>query len=159
MNVCVECRADEIFIRRLIGYRIRDVIHSGNKPRVVNDLMQHYTGSIGLVDEDPGSVAPPRMRWFNQMNDYSYESYRVLYEPRRTNHLFVLNPRLEGWVLRACRLAEIDVTRYGLPTRESHFHSLINIRTERFGRLLDDLMGTRLLNHIRDRMLNSRNLT
>ena len=137
----------------------RDVIHSGNKPKVVSDLMRYYTDSIGLVDEDPGSVIPPQMRQFNQINEYRYESYRVLYEPKRANHLFVLNPKLEGWILRACRLAKIDITRYGLPTSETHLHRLINVRTERFGRLLDDLMETPLFNHIQDRMLNPETLT
>lgn len=159
MNVCVECSADELFIRRLTGYGRRDIIHSGNKPKVVSDLMRYYTGSIGLVDEDPGSTAPPQMRRFNQLNDYAYEGYRVLYEPKRDNHLFVLNPRLEGWVLRACRLSGTDVSRYGLPNSETRLHRLVNVRTERFGRLLDDLMETHWLNHIRDRVLDPETLT
>ncbi len=159
MKVCVECSADELFISRLTGYGRREITHSGNKPKVVSDLMRYYTDSIGLVDEDPGSTDPPRMRQFNQVGEYGYESYRVLYEPNRGNHLFVLNPRLEGWVLRACRLANMDVSRYGLPNSETRLHRLVNIRTERFGNILDDLMETHLLKHIRDRMLNPGILT
>jgi len=105
--------------------------------------------AFGLVDEDPGSTPPPKIRRFTQERQFPAYSYRVLYDEQRNNSLFVLYPRLEEWVLNVCRVNAIEVTRFGLPSNSSRLKNIINYRIPQLRSLLEELDNTEHFNSLR----------
>jgi hypothetical protein len=67
--------------------------------------------------------------------------FRVLNDKSNNNDLIVLCPRLEEWVLKATKEAQIDIKRYNLPDDGEHLHKEININIGKFEKLIKDLMG------------------
>lgn len=61
------------------------------------------------------------------------------------NDLIVLCPRLEEWVLKATKEAEIDITRYNLPDDGDKLHRMININIDKFEKLITDLKEKSLM--------------
>ena len=133
--IFVECKPDEALVCTL-GVSRREVIHAGGKSRICKRL-EKITGAKGLVDEDPYSDQPPYMQSLKlvaKSNDIL-----VLHDPRRSNYLIVLCPRLEEWVLKAARIAGVRPEEYGLPGNGDELHRVINLRVDKFTLLVSDL--------------------
>ena len=141
MDFCVECNPDQLLIKRLTLNTNHNIVHSGNKAKVLYNLIYKYTSAKGLVDQDPESIPPPLINRFQQIRTYPAYNIDLLFHSSRNNYLIVLKPKLEQWILNAARVANVNVRRYGLPNDGDHLHSIINTNLEKFERLLDALMG------------------
>jgi hypothetical protein len=116
---------------------------------VLRELTEEYTNAFGLVDEDPGSTPPPKIRRFTQERQLPAYSYRILHDESRNNNLVALYPRLEEWVLNVCRVNDIDVTRFRLPSNSSILKNIINYRIPQLKSLLEELNDTEHFNSLR----------
>jgi hypothetical protein len=136
-------------IQEVAGAPYRDISHSGNKSNVIRELTEEYRNAVGLIDEDPGSTPPPKIRRFTQEKQIPEYSYRLLYDESRNNRLVVLYPRLEEWILNTCRVNDVDVTRFRLPDNPSRLHNMINYRIPQFRSILEELNNTDHFNSLR----------
>jgi len=140
--VLVECSPD----RLLAGEALRKlnirmpVRHCGGKGRVVNALTSRYRGSVGIIDEDPGSAQPRQLRLFETVREEPSAGLRILAHPRTRSHVVVLMPRLEEWLLEAAREAGVEPDRYSLPNDPSLLHSVINLDPRKLQGLLRDIL-------------------
>ncbi|MGC8696642.1 MAG: hypothetical protein ACP5UD_09605 [Conexivisphaera sp.] len=142
-RVYVECKPDEELVRSLIGREAGvDVIHGSNKSEVVKAVRKaakEGAGSVvGVVDEDPDSAQPKSLRGEFDV-DRELGHLKVLVLRGGSARLVVLRPRLEGWVLRACKLCGVEPEKFGLSGKEDDLHRVINSKLDNFRRLLDEL--------------------
>lgn len=137
---CVECAADFVLTQILTNVRKEEIIHSGCKSRVIYDLVYKHTDGKGVVDEDLGRSVSSLIQRFQPQDSFSHQQIDVLYHKNKNNHLIILKPYLEAWILRTARLTRVDVEKYGLPNDAKHLHSVINYRLPNFERLLNILM-------------------
>ena len=147
--IYVECKADEALVRTLTGLPRREVIHElKGKPEVVNQVRSR-SNTRGLVDEDPQQLQPPYLERMRIVQYMPERGLRVLGDGARGNHLVVLCPRLEEWIVRAAREAGVDLGRYGLPNNPLELHKVINVNLTRFGGLVAALLSVaQLAKHI-----------
>jgi hypothetical protein len=134
-----ECKTEVVLIRSLASVSRRRVEHVAGKSRVIRKLMRNYENSLGMVDEDPNRTQPPDMQRFREIESSERDRFRILHHTSRNNRLIVLCPRLEEWIIEAAREANIDMNRYNLPNDPLELHEIINIRTEKFHRLIEEL--------------------
>ena len=133
MRVCVECFADEAFVKALGSER---PAHPRSKTRVVRYVRSHKN-VVGLVDEDPGATSPAGLRKYKTIQE---ENDLRLME-WRDKRVIVIRPRLEDWILATAWVQEIDVKdpKYGLPDDPNDLKKVINGRLDILGVLIDDL--------------------
>jgi hypothetical protein len=135
--IYVECKPDFAMVKTL-GVPKRNIIHAGNKSKVCRRL-KRSDNSKGLVDEDPLNEQPSYVEKLNLIRNQ--DEIKTLQDSQRGNFLIVLCPRLEEWVLKATKEAEIDITRYNLPDDGDRLHKVINTNIEKFEKLIKDLKG------------------
>jgi hypothetical protein len=137
--IYVECKADEFLVRTLTGLPRREVIHElKGKPEVVNQVRSH-SNTRGLVDEDPLQVQPPYLLRMEILREEAGRGLRLLRDSARGNHIVVLCPKLEDWVVRAAREEGVNLDDYNLPGDGGRLHRVINDRLSSFRRLVEDL--------------------
>ena len=69
------------------------------------------------------------------------DDVKVLYEGKTQNHLIMVCPTLEEWILKAAKEARVDVGSYGLPYDAHDLHRTITIRLKNFENLVGDMRG------------------
>jgi len=137
----VECDPDVILVSILTSISKRRIYHAGGKSAVLRKLVLKVTDSVGLIDQDPDRVQPRKfLRKFREIEHSEIDGLKILLHSRRSNRLVVLCPRLEEWIIRASRDAEVRLNRYNLPNNPEHLHAIINFRLNRFQELVEDLM-------------------
>ena len=136
--IYVECKPDEALIETLLGSK--DIIHSYGKARVIKVLSESNRKVMGLVDEDPGTPLPKDFsKNFLLKENYDEFDIKIFKHVDRESYLILLRPRLEEWILKACKEVEISPTKFGLPQDPDKLHRLININISSFTNLLDYL--------------------
>jgi len=135
-----ECKPEMVLITSLTTVSRKKREHAGGKTRVLRKLTRNYRDSKGIIDEDPHSTQPPDIRRFREIEYSKNNNLRILHHAQRNNRLIVLCPRLEEWIIQAAREVNIDLRRYELPTHPDELHEIINIRIEKFQRLIEELM-------------------
>jgi len=139
--IYVECSPDKTLVRAL-GISRKEIEHAYNKGNVCNKLMK-TRNSKGLVDEDPSSAQPS---YINRLRLHAQEhDVKLLCEEKNQNFLIVLLPRLEEWILKVVKEMKIDISEYTLPDNPKDFHTAINMKLERFHRLIEDIKGSHAL--------------
>ena len=136
--IYVECKPDFELVRCITGIPKRGIIHESNKPGVCKKL-EKQSNCKGMVDEDPGSSQPPYISRLILKDDLFQDELKVYYDRHRNNYLIVLCPKLEDWILKTAKQADLDVDGYSLPKDPNELHRNINIRLDNFKRLLADL--------------------
>jgi hypothetical protein len=136
--IYVECKPDSKLVRSITNVSKREIVHESNKFEVCKRL-EKCRSCTGLIDEDPLSVQPRYLTKTRLENDLSEHDIKVFYHDSTDNHLIVLRPRLEEWILNAAKEAGIDIGRYNLPNNAAKLHSHINISLDKFEGLLEDL--------------------
>lgn len=135
--IYLECDPDKALISTL-GIPSKDIKHANSKGNVCNHLAKNKNVK-GLVDEDPLSSQP---NYLKRLKLHSFEhSIRVLYDEKASNHLIVLCPVLEEWILKAAKEAGVEVGDYGLPNETRQLHQMINTRIDSFKKLLKVMLG------------------
>lgn len=132
--IFVECFADTTLVKSL-GIKKKKIIHAHTKGNVCNRLKKSQI-SKGLVDEDPESNQPGYINnlklILNEMN------IKIYHDNINKNHLIVLCPRLEEWIIKAAKEAKIDIKKYGYPddARELHRINYIKNSLDKFENLI-----------------------
>ena len=152
--IYVECKPDEVLVRALTGLRRRDISHELKaKPEVANRI-RSSRNARGLVDEDPLAPQPPYLVQLGIRDGLPDKGLRLLVDDARGNHIVVLCPRLEEWIVAAARGERVNLDYYNLPTDAGVLHRVINHRLPSFSRLVEDLRETDQLRALRG-LLNS----
>lgn len=136
----VECDPDLALVETLTIPSRRRNKHAAGKSMVIRNLMRTYRDSVGMIDEDPGSIQPNDLQRFTETNSLQNEQIRIRHYNQRNNRLIILCPKLEEWILGACTEAGIDIRGYNLPNNPNQLHEIINVRISRFRQLVEDLM-------------------
>lgn len=133
--IYLECNPDKALVMAM-GVHKKEIYHSGGKSNVCKNLAKNRK-SIGLVDEDPYS---PQPSYIGKLKIKSNEqAIKLLYDENARNYLIILCPKLEDWILKAAKEAKVNVEDYSLPDDASELHEIINIKPEKFLRLIEDL--------------------
>lgn len=136
MVIHVECIPDETLLKKL-GYTKKQIQHHAGKTRVLAHI-SHNRNQLAMVDEDPSSVPNPYERELQLKDEILGIKYCI--DKRLNNKVLVLKPKLEDWIIYACRKSNIDINNYGLPAKGNGLHGIINNRLSAYERLLDDLL-------------------
>jgi len=142
MMYLVECKPDEILIKVLTNTSRKQIQHAGNKSELLKKLTEHFTNSKGMVDEDPLSHQPRHLQMFKEKQKLAIYDLKILHQKSGNNILIMLCPRLEDWILKAAYEANVNFAKYGLPNNPEKLHEQINIKTDKFQKLVDDI-GTK----------------
>lgn len=137
--IYTECKPDSSLMR-ILGIPKRQIIHLQGKPEVCKQLEKRER-LMGLVDEDPFSVQPSYLKRLSVKEDLATYGLKILNDISKHNVLIILSPRLEGWILKAAKEADIDIKRYNLPNSEEKLHEEINTDLRKLERFLNDLKG------------------
>jgi len=143
MKVIVECIPDTILVRTL-GIPSRKIHHAGSKGRVIKNVEKGI--GTGIIDEDPGYTQPRILSKYTLTSSLPNLGIKIL--TRNGKRLIVISPRLEEFILEACKESSIDPRRFGLPNDPDHLHKTINAKLQSFRKLLDILIkrkNTRIL--------------
>lgn len=133
--IYVECNPDVLLIRTL-GVSMKGYRHSGDKGRVCRDL-EHDKRSTGLVDEDAAGTQPSYMSGMKIAG--SKDDIKFLVDKDRSNSMVVLCPKHEDWILKAAKEAKVDVRDFKLPNDPDELHKVINLRLDKYEKLLEAL--------------------
>lgn len=138
MSLFLECNPDEILAKTL-GVPQSAITHSNDKGGVCKRL-SNSTGMKGMIDEDPMSAQPAYLKGLKEKE--KIHSIRYLIDYHRSHTVIVLCPRLEEWILQACknRTGWIDITRFGLPDNSNRLHEDINFRLKNFQKAVQKLV-------------------
>lgn len=140
--IYVECKPDEMLVRTLLSVSKRDVVHELKGKFEVINRISTSNGVKGLVDEDPGAHVPVYLQRTPIADDIALLGLRRYTDTRRGNHVVVLLPRLEEWLLAAAADVGVRVGTYGLPERVSQLRGVINDDLRKVERLVADLNGS-----------------
>ena len=133
--IYLECNPDKALVMAM-GIHKKEIYHSGNKGNVCKNLAKN-SNSKGLVDEDPFSTQPS---YIGKLELILHEhDIKLLYDEKAQNQLIILCPKLEDWILKAAKEAKVNVEDYSLPDDAYELHEIINIKPEKFLRLIEDL--------------------
>ena len=134
--IYLECYADKTLVRTL-GIPRKDIVHAGTKGDVCKGLRKNKN-SKGLVDEDPGSPPPS---YVNELKPQSNaNNVEIRYDQTRKNHLIILSPRLEEWLLKAAREAGVSPSDYGLPEDADKLKELPKTRLMNLERFIKEIL-------------------
>ena len=151
MRLFLECRPDET-LAMVLGVPRKAIVHSHSKGRVAKSLATH-SGVAGMVDEDFGEKEPLSFRRYSEVS-FTHD-VRLRLDSERKNRLVVVCPRLEPWLMKTAKVANVEMGRFGLPTNLRDLDADINYRLPSLERLLNALLeakSPRLL-HLRALLL------
>jgi hypothetical protein len=135
IKVVVECTPDETLVKSL-GFTSRQVKHQPNKGAVCNYLSKN-PGIIGMVDADPDSAQPGYFKNCTLVNDrYDIAVYQ---HNTQNNRLVVLNPDLEGWVIKYAKKSRIAPKKFGLSDTARALHKEILQKLPRLEELIANI--------------------
>ena len=133
--VLIECNPDGLLVSKL-GFTKKLITHHQGKSRVFHKLSKSES-LLAMVDEDPGS---PKTSYEKSLNFVEEKHSIKYYSDIRKNKVFILNVRLEDWILNACKSQVINPADFGLPTKPKDMHDVLNQRLDKFGNLIDELV-------------------
>ncbi len=137
--IYAECKPDKTLIETILGNV--DVIHSYGKSRVIERLSKSRKECIGMIDEDPNKSMPNRFKTeFVLIHDHQEFKIKVFKHLNKDAYLVMLCPRLEEWIIEACRETNISPSLFNLPNDPEKLHRIININTRNLVRLINYLI-------------------
>ena len=115
--IFVECKPDGALVCKLKPEMAQRIEHSGDKAGVLNKLVRregfrNFENSIGLIDQDPMSTQPKVLKSFSFKREIEDSEIAILYYMHLNNHVLILRPRLEEWILDACHESGVNVADY-----------------------------------------------
>jgi len=147
--IYVECKSDFTLVKSIAKIPKREIIHERGKGRVCGKL-ERQRDCKGLVDEDPLSTQPPYARKMRLESSLAQHELKVFYDEPNENHLILLCPRLEEWILKAAREANLNMEKYSLPDVPEKLHREINLDLSKFEKLVGDLKNAERLKTLRE---------
>lgn len=141
--IYVECKPDQSLAQVSAKLCTRDITHELQGKFAVLRRLSAGHDLAGMVDEDPTSIRPSTLDRMAAVEEIDDLGIALLHDPAKNNHLVLLRPRLEEWVIAAAKEGKKNLSRYGLSERAKQLHDEINIDIRKFERLLGDLRDTR----------------
>ncbi|MHA1269620.1 MAG: hypothetical protein ACTSPY_07500 [Candidatus Helarchaeota archaeon] len=92
-----------------------------------------------MIDEDPGRSAPNYIKNLEEFRNFDLYHFRILYDRRNNNYLFILNPRLEEWILRAITQSHCNIGKYNFSNDPDLFHAEAINRNHKLEELITEL--------------------
>ncbi len=143
--IFVECIPDYTLVCKLRSSPTKKVEHSFGKTSVLNKLIRrtgvpNYENSIGMIDEDPLSNQPKTIRSFVEKAQIPECQIKILYYEFLNNHILVLSPRLEEWLIASANEAGISMSDFELPNNAEQLHQIINLNVDKLTLLIDALL-------------------
>ena len=136
MTLLLECNADEV-VARALGVPRRSIIHSHGKGRVSQSLNK-CNDVAALVDEDPESPEPLTLSRYVEV-DHNHDVC-LKRDKSRGNRLVVVCPKLEDWLIKTAKSANVKMSDFNLNDRPGDLHADINQRLPNLQRLLNHLL-------------------
>jgi len=127
--IFVECNLDKIFLKKL---GLKEIHHCSGKGKVLKTLEKLEKNSYGkaMIDEDPGSPsAHPSMQKLKKREERC--GFKVLVDDCQNNIVVVLSPRLEEWLLKCARDANVEPGKYEIPDDGNQFHKVCSLNPDR----------------------------
>ena len=140
--IFIECKPDHALVKPLTNIIRREITHEFKGKGEICNRLRKQANCKALLDEDPFGTQPRYMKEAKLVNDLHEHDLKLLHDSANKNYLIVLCQRLEEWVLKAAREAGIDVRKYSLPNDAARLHREINIRLDKFEKLLEELKGS-----------------
>ena len=140
--IIVECNSDISLVQCLTSIPREYIIHQIRGKSGVCKQLAERSDSKGLIDEDPLSAQHPYEKSGLQRQNYDQYDIKLLHFPSQGNELIILCPKLEDWVLKTAQIADIDVTRHGLPDEPNKLHRIIDQKLDEF-RILVNMLKKR----------------
>lgn len=134
-EIHVECKPDEIFVLKL-GFTRKFITHHPGKSRIFHKLSKSKN-HLAIVDEDPGSAQTTYQKGLNLIEEYEGIMF---YKDNSGNKVFVLQGKLEDWIINTCKRYKIKLSDFNLPETREELHDVINHRLARFEELMDHLI-------------------
>ena len=139
MRLFLECKPDETLAIAL-GVSKRIIIHSHGKGKVSKSLSRNRDAT-GLVDEDFGHAEPSTLSTFHEVS--AEHDVKLRLDRASGNRLVVICPKLEDWIIKSAKAANVKMDRFSLSENPSDFHADINFRLSNFQNLIDELLEKR----------------
>lgn len=151
--IFTECKADTELVKVLTNLSKRQIVHAGNKPRVLKRMERLESRCIGLVDEDPLSEQPPEMEHYRIVEELRAEG--LLIRRKSGKILVVVCPELEPWVIRASEEVRLDLSEHALPSSPSSLRRALKANPQKARALFEALLekGSKRMHELR-RILN-----
>jgi len=132
----VECKPDEV-LAKILGFRTNEIAHQPNKGEVCNYMMKSKV-KIALIDEDPGSTSQPKLlkQFKLEINQFDIKYLALKKEDK---NVIILQPRLEEWILKRCKVSGVKPEDHFLPSDNKKLKDVINLHLNRFEELLKNL--------------------
>jgi hypothetical protein len=134
-QVHVECKPDELVVSK-IGFQRKFITHYPGKSRVFKALGK-AENQLAVVDEDPGSVKNSYEKSLKFIEESEGIKY---YSDKSGNKIFILQGKLEDWVINICNKYNIKISSFGLPEKANDFHDVIIVKLSNFEKLLNELL-------------------
>src|SRR5882724_10993554 len=135
-KIVVECKPDEI-LAVVLGFSRKEIAHENNKGEVCHYLEKSAI-KLAIIDEDPGSGQPRYLRNFKVVEE-KFSVITMVYK-KFDKTIIVIKPRLEEWILMQCQNSGINPGDFFLPADAKRLKDIINLKLDKFQRLLDDLV-------------------
>jgi hypothetical protein len=130
--IALECFADITLVQCLTSLPRTEIAHFFRGRSGVCTQLQQSSGTIGLIDEDPGSARHPYE--IKGTSDSSYIDFDIKYRlyPSGNNRLIILVPKLEDWIIKTAQFARVDLVQHGLPDDPDLLHRIIDQKLDEF---------------------------
>jgi hypothetical protein len=143
MMILVECDPDNVLVN-MLGIENKEIECARGIGNVSNKLKKRKECKLGLVDEDPdpGKTVPNYFKEFELIEDK--DEIKLLYHKEDKKYVIMLCPRLEEWILKVVKLANMDMSNYNLPSNADDLHKITIAMTkfeDYFVNLIKDLKG------------------
>jgi len=122
--ILVECLPDKVLVCELIKRR-KIVKHGRGKGNIARLLEMHLTGTIAIIDEDPGAPEPRYLAKLKLLENDTKNSITIKEDPTRKNLVIILSPRLEEWLLLALKESNVNPKDIKLPRDPGVLHDLL----------------------------------
>ena len=136
--IYVECKPDATLVQVLTQLPRREIVHELKGKYEVVKRISNGRNARGLVDEDPEATQPAYFGRMRLEEDFPYRGLKLL-QDAGSNHVILLCPKLEDWIIRAAREVNVSLDHYNLFNDPRRLHQVINIDLRRFERLVQDL--------------------
>ena len=136
--IFIECNPDLALVQMTKNISRKEIIHELKGKFEICRRLQETANTMALLDEDPFQTQPiylGKMRVISENIDCT----KVLYDKNNNNFVVLLLPRLEEWIIRAAKLARINMNDYNLSNQAGELHREINYKIENFKKLVINL--------------------
>lgn len=155
MTIYTECNADTALLVAILGVPKREIVHEIKGKSEVCKSLERHTESKGMIDEDPAMVQPLYLKELILKQELPLLGLKMLYDRTRGNHVIVLCPRLEEWILKTAEESNVNMQDFGLPNNPSSLHKQLGHEIAGFTKLVVKLKNSNRLKNLK-RLLERR---